>query len=148
MVKLSQMSSSLIQLAGIRLGATVSSKEEAVRLCGSTLQDLGAVESEYVLAMWERENIFPSYMGEGVAIPHGTDESRKHVNFAQLVFVRFDQPVDWNGEEVSICVGIAAKGDEHNEILGNLADRIMDEKSYKVMAESNSAEEILALLNV
>jgi PTS system mannitol-specific IIA component len=148
MVKLSQMSSPLIQLAGIRLGAAVSSKEEAVRLCGSTLQDLGAVESEYILAMWERENIFPSYMGEGVAIPHGTDESRKHVNFAQLVFVRFDKPVDWNGEPVKMCIGIAAKGDEHNEILGNLADRIMDEDSYKVMAESNSAEEILALLTV
>ncbi len=143
-----QMTSSLLQLAGIRLGATASSKEEAVRLCGSILQELGAVEAEYVSAMWERENLFPSFMGEGVAIPHGTDESRKHVNFAQLVFVRFGEVVDWNGEEVKMCIGIAAKGDEHTEILGNLADAIMDENSYKIMAESNSAEEILALLNV
>lgn len=136
-----------LQLAGIRLDATASSQEEAVRLCGKQLQDLGAVGPEYVDAMVERENIISSFMGEGVALPHGTDESRKYVNFTQLVFVRFANPVDWEGEQVRLCIGIAAKGDEHGELLGNLADKLLDETSYSKLMSSNSEQEILDLLN-
>jgi mannitol PTS system EIIA component len=137
-----------LQLAGIRLGATVSSREEAVRLCGELLLTLGAVEKEYVDAMWERENIISSFMGEGVALPHGTDASRKYVNFAQLVFVRFKDNIEWDGEEVRLCIGIAAKGDEHGELLGNLAEKLLDENSYKKLMESDSTTELLELLNV
>ena len=136
-----------LQLAGIRLDATASSQEEAVRLCGKQLQDLGAVGPEYVDAMVERENIISSFMGEGVALPHGTDESRKYVNFTQLVFVRFANPVDWEGEQVRLCIGIAAKGDEHGELLGNLADKLLDETSYSKLMSSYSEQEILDLLN-
>jgi PTS system mannitol-specific IIA component len=137
-----------LQLAGIRLGVTASSREEAVRLCGELLHDLGAVEEEYVDAMWERENIISSYMGEGVALPHGTDSSRKYVNFAQLVLVRFANQVDWDGEQVKLCIGIAAKGDEHGELLGNLAEKLLDESSYKKLMESDSTTELLELLNL
>jgi PTS system mannitol-specific IIA component len=137
-----------LQLAGIRLGATASSREEAVRLCGELLLSLGAVEKEYVDAMWERENIISSFMGEGVSLPHGTDASRQYVNFAQLVLVRFENPVEWDGEKVKLCIGIAAKGDEHGELLGNLAEKLLDETSYKQLMESNSTPELLELLNL
>ena len=137
-----------LQLAGIRLGATASSREEAVRLCGETLHSLGAVESGYIDAMWERENIISSYMGEGVALPHGTDASRQYVNFAQLVFVRFSEPVEWDGEEVKLCIGIAAKGDEHGELLGNLAEKLLEPSSYKSLMESTSTTELLELINL
>ena len=140
------MSNQLV-LAGIRLDATASSQEEAVRLCGSVLQELGAVSPEYLDAMVAREKIVSSYMGEGVAIPHGTDESRKYVKFTQLVFVRFANPVDWEGEKVTLCIGIAAKGDEHGELLGNLADKLLDENSYSTLMNSASEQEILDLLN-
>ena len=137
-----------LQLAGIRLGAAASSREEAVRLCGELLQGLGAVESGYIDAMWERENIISSYMGEGVSLPHGTDASRKYVNFAQLVFVRFSEPVEWDGEEVRLCIGIAARGDEHGELLGNLAEKLLDPSSYKSLMESTSTTELLELINL
>jgi PTS system mannitol-specific IIA component len=137
-----------IQLAGIRLGATASSREEAVRLCGELLHELGAVGREYVDAMWERENIISSFMGEGVALPHGTEASRQYVNFAQLVLVRFTNQVEWDGEEVKLCIGIAAKGGEHGELLGNLAEKLLDESSYKQLMESDSANELLELLNL
>jgi PTS system mannitol-specific IIA component len=137
-----------LQLAGIRLGATASSREEAVRLCGELLLSLGAVEKEYVDAMWERENIISSFMGEGVSLPHGTDASRQYVNFAQLVLVRFENEVPWEGEQVKLCIGIAAKGDEHGELLGNLAEKLLDEDSYKQLMESNSTNELLELLNL
>jgi mannitol PTS system EIIA component len=139
--------SNLLVLAGIRLDVTASSQEEAVRLCGLVLQELGAVGPEYLDAMVEREKIVSSYMGEGVALPHGTDDSRKHVNFTQLVFVRFANGVDWEGEKVKLCIGIAAKGDEHGELLGNLADKLLDENSYSTLMNSASEQEILDLLN-
>jgi mannitol/fructose-specific phosphotransferase system IIA component len=94
-----------------------------------------------------REKIISSYMGEGVALPHGTDDSRKYVNFTQLVFVRFANPVDWEGEKVKLCIGIAAKGDEHGELLGNLADKLLDESSYSTLMNSASEQEILDLIN-
>lgn len=97
----------LLQLAGITLDATASSREEAVGICGSLLVDLGAVSQEYADAMWEREQVFPSELGDGFAIPHGTDESRQYVTFDQLVFVRFAEPVSWVNEDISVCVGIA-----------------------------------------
>jgi mannitol/fructose-specific phosphotransferase system IIA component len=97
--------------------------------------------------MVAREKIVSSYMGEGVALPHGTGDSRKYVNFTQLVFVRFANPVDWEGEKVKLCIGIAAKGDEHGELLGNLADKLLDESSYSTLMNSASEQEILDLLN-
>lgn len=137
-----------LQLAGIRLGATASSREEAVRLCGTLLHTLGAVREPYIDAMWEREQIISSYMGEAVAIPHGTDASREYVNFAQLVFVRFAEPIDWDGDQVKLCIGIAAKGDEHGELLGNLAEKLLDEDSYSKLLNSTSTTDLLKLVNV
>jgi PTS system mannitol-specific IIA component len=69
------------------------------------------------------------------------------VNFAQLVFVRFDEMVEWDGEQVKLCIGIAAKGDEHGELLGNLADKLLDEVSYQTFMETDSPAELLALIN-
>jgi PTS system mannitol-specific IIA component len=61
--------------------------------------------------------------------------------------VRFANLVDWEGEKVKLCIGIAAKGDEHGELLGNLADKLLDESSYSTLMNSSSEQEILDLLN-
>jgi PTS system mannitol-specific IIA component len=96
--------------------------------------------------MWERELIFPSEMGEGFAIPHGTDESRKYVLFDQLVFVRLIAEIVWANEPVSVCVGIASAGDGHVEILGNLADVLMDDDAAHVLRTSRDPEAIRNLI--
>jgi mannitol/fructose-specific phosphotransferase system IIA component len=136
----------LIQSAGVHLSATASSPEEAVRLCGQKLMELGAVDQKYVDAMWEREQAFSSAIGFGLAIPHGTDQAREWVNFDQLVFLRLEKPIDWQGEEVRMCVGIAAQGDNHMDILGNLAELIQDPGSEQTLLESEDSAEILDLL--
>jgi mannitol/fructose-specific phosphotransferase system IIA component len=140
------MGKPLIVPEGIHLGATANSKEEAVALCGEILTRLGAVEPNYVTAMQEREKMFSSFMGNGIAIPHGTDESRSFVNFGQLVFLQFAQTVPWDKDEVHICIGIAAKEDEHGEILGNLAELLLDEKHLETMKLSANKDLILSLL--
>jgi mannitol/fructose-specific phosphotransferase system IIA component len=140
------MSNELIQLSGIRINAAVSSREEAVALCGQTLFDLGAVNKEYLPAMLERENIISSYMGEGFAMPHGTDASREHINFDHLVFIRFSKPIDWDGNMVDACIGIAARGDGHGEILGNLAEILIDEDKRNQIKSTEDLNKILDLL--
>ena len=137
----------LIQPAGILLDATASSREEAVALCGKLLIQLGAVSKEYAAAMWERELIFSSYVGREVAIPHGTDESRKFVISTQIVMVRLSKPLDWDGEEVKLCFGIAANGDQHGGILGNLADILLDDERYEVLLAESSKEKLIKVLN-
>ena len=136
----------LLQLAGITLDATASSREEAVALCGKMLVELDAVSAEYADAMWESEQVFPSEMGEGFAIPHGTDESRAFVNFDQLVFLRLREEITWVNEPVSVCVGIASAGDGHVEILGNLADILMDDHAAHILRTSTNPEEIRDLI--
>jgi PTS system mannitol-specific IIA component len=136
----------LLQLAGISLDATASSREEAVRICGQLLVDLGSVAPEYAEAMWEREQIFPSEIGGGFAIPHGTDASRVHVHFDQLVFVRFTKPFTWVNEEIQACVGIASAGDGHVELLGNLAELLLDDHARELLLTSNDPQLIQTVL--
>ena len=136
----------LIQKAGIRLDVTASSSEEAVRICGELLMELGAISQEYADAMWEREQKFSSAIGMGFAIPHGTDESRIHVVFDQLVFLRLSSPISWGDEEVSCVLGIASSGDGHVEILGNLAELIQDEEKLEVLVTTGTEDEILGLI--
>jgi len=136
----------LVQQAGIKLDATASSPEEAVDICGKLLVELGAINSAYVDAMWEREQIFPSAIGMGFAIPHGTDESRVHVIFDQLVFIRLVKPIEWADDEVTCVLGIASQGDGHVELLGNLAEMIQDEDKLAILQNSDNPEEIAQLL--
>ena len=136
----------LIQKAGIRLDEAASSPEEAVRICGELLIELGAISQEYADAMWEREQKFSSAIGMGFAIPHGTDESRVHVLFDQLVFLRLTSPLSWGDEEVRCVLGIASSGDGHVEILGNLAELIQDEEKLEVLAASGDADKVLGLI--
>lgn len=146
MVQLSRMVKPLLSLEGIHLSATASTKEEAVALCGKALFDLGAVQIGYLSAMQEREKIFSSYMGSGVSIPHGTDEARSLVNFGQLVFIRFNESIPWDDEMATICIGIAAREDEHGEILGNLAEVLIDEIQLQRLNQSVDKEEIIKIL--
>ena len=136
----------LVQQAGIKLDVTASSPEEAVHICGQLLLELGAITQEYADAMWERDQIFPSAIGMGFAIPHGTDESRKHVIFDQLVFVRLTAPIAWGDDEVTCVLGIASQGDGHVELLGNLAELIQEEDKLAILQNSQSAAEIVELL--
>ena len=136
----------LVQQAGIKLDATASSPEEAVDICGKLLAELGAITSAYADAMWEREQIFPSAIGMGFAIPHGTDESRVHVIFDQLVFIRLAKPILWADDEVTCVLGIASQGDGHVELLGNLAEMIQDKDKLAILQNSDNPEEIAQLL--
>ena len=107
----------LLEERAIRLAERAADRDDAIRQCGQTLVDVGAVDPAYVEAMLERERSISTYVGEGVAIPHATLAGKAAVRRDALAVLRFPDGVDWGGETVVVCVAIAAIGDGHVEIL-------------------------------
>jgi PTS system mannitol-specific IIA component len=136
----------LLDVSAIDLDARVASKEDAVRACGDKLVEIGAVGPAYVEAMLEREQTISTYVGEGVAIPHGTLAGKDAVVRDALCYLRFADPVDWGGEEVTVCVGIAAAGDGHVDVLAALAQVLMDPDQAAALRAARRPEDVLAAL--
>jgi mannitol/fructose-specific phosphotransferase system IIA component len=110
------------------------------------LVEIGAAGPAYADAILERERSVSTYMGEGFAIPHGTDASREYINRAALAFLQFPDGVDWNGKECFVCIAIASKSDEHIGILQSLAMVLTDKESAQRLRETTSVDEVLELL--
>jgi PTS system mannitol-specific IIA component/phosphocarrier protein FPr len=132
---------------GVRLGLTATDKWDAVRQSGALLDELGAIEPGYPEAMLERERSVSTFIGEGVAIPHGTDEARSLVRRTTLGFLQFPDGIDWDGNDVRVCVAIAAKGNEHMAVLSGLAQILMEPEQAETLRNSSSVDEVLQLLS-
>ncbi|MEY4899255.1 MAG: hypothetical protein RL294_1066, partial [Actinomycetota bacterium] len=105
----------------ICLHGTATTREEAIAEVGALLVSSGAVTNEYVSAMFARESSVSTYMGNLLAIPHGTNESKDDVIRPAISVVRYDDEIDWGGNAVRFVIGIAGKGDSHLEVLGAIA---------------------------
>ncbi|GAA2377189.1 PTS sugar transporter subunit IIA [Dactylosporangium salmoneum] len=136
----------LLARDAIRLGERAGSREEAIRRCGEVLVEIGAVAPAYVEAMLERERSVSTYIGEGVAIPHGTLGSKETVARDALAVLGFPGGVDWDGEDVRVCVAIAAAGDGHVDILAQLAEILMDPDQAARLRAAQTADDVLDLL--
>ncbi|MFO7251782.1 MAG: PTS sugar transporter subunit IIA [Actinomycetes bacterium] len=130
----------------IRLDAAASGREDAITQCGRVLLEVGAVEPPYIDSMLERERSISTYVGEGVAIPHGTAEGKDVVRHDAICVLRFPGGVDWDGERVDVCVGIAAKGDGHVRLLSELAQILLDPDRARRLREATEADAVLRLL--
>jgi mannitol/fructose-specific phosphotransferase system IIA component len=131
----------------IRLGQHADDKLDALRQSGALLEELGAVEEGYAAAILEREGQISTYMGEGVAIPHGTDQARALVRRTALGFLQFPDGVDWDGDTVYLCIPIAASGDEHVGVLSALAEILVEGDSATRLREATDVDAVLALLS-
>lgn len=136
----------LLERRAVRLGEYVADRTEAVRRCGRILVETGAVEPSYVDAMLERERDISTYVGEGVAIPHATAAGKQAVLRDALAVVKLADPVDWEGNAVSVCVAIAARGDGHLTILAELAEILLDPRRARALREADDADEVIRLL--
>jgi len=136
----------ILDAQAIRLGLVAKDKADALRQCGEVLVDIGAATPEYAAAMLEREESVSTYVGEGVAIPHGTNESRVHIERAAIAFLQFPDGVDWDGNDVRVCVAIASRSEDHIGILSSLAEVLMDPESAATLRAPGSAQEVIDLL--
>ena len=131
----------------VRLAQHADDKWDALRQSGALLVEIGAVEEGYAAAILEREDQISTYMGEGVSIPHGTDQSRSLVRRTALGFLQYPDGVDWDGETVYLCIPIAASGDEHVGVLSALAEILVEPDAATALREATDIDDVLERLN-
>ena len=140
------MSQNVLEPDQINAAGSATSKEEAIREAGAILLAAGAVTPEYVDYMMQREALTSTYMGNFLAIPHGTNEGKDTILASALSFVRYSTPIDWDGNEVRFVVGIAGKENGHMEILSKIAMIFSDEDEVQRLLDASDAEGLLAVL--
>ena len=136
-----------ITLSDIRLGCSFGTREEAIAAVAALLEELGSVESGYAKSMLARESTANTYLGNGVAIPHGRPQESGLILETRVVLVQVPEGVEWkDGETAHLIFGIAAKGDEHIGLLGSLTSITSDEALARKLAKTESAEDIVSAL--
>ena len=136
----------ILKMENILTGLDPESKEEAIRRAGKLLNEAGYVDAEYVEAMIERENLTTTYMGMGLAIPHGTSEAKNAVKNSGIAVLQYPEGVDFGDEKAHLVIGIAGVGDSHLEILAKVCEALEDEEVLERLSKSAGAEEIYEIL--
>ncbi|WP_193555535.1 PTS sugar transporter subunit IIA [Orlajensenia leifsoniae] len=141
------MTEQILSSGAVRIADAAVGRDEAIRAAGAILVEVGAVDAAYVDAMLEREGSVSTYMGNFLAIPHGTNEAKDTIRKSGLSFTRYDEPIDWNGDEVRFVVGIAGIDNEHLEILSKIAIIFSDEDEVEKLLALGTAAELYAALS-
>ncbi|TGB03951.1 PTS sugar transporter subunit IIA [Halobacillus salinus] len=142
------MSDQILTEKTIEQNQQFSTKEEAIRYVGGLLQEQGYVNEEYVDKMLEREEVTSTFMGNYVAIPHGTEDAKKSVLETGLAIVTVPDGVDFgDGNIVKLMIGIAGKGDEHLEILSQIAIVCSEEENIDAILNASSKQEIMDMFS-
>lgn len=130
----------------VRIHPGSATRDEALREATDLLVAAGAVTPAYYQAMQDRERSVSTFMGTGLAIPHGTFEALDTVIGAALSFVRYDGGVDWGGHPVTFVVGIAGAEGEHLELLSQIALLFADATQVERLREALTPEELFDLV--
>ncbi|MBG9447523.1 PTS mannitol transporter subunit IICBA [Cytobacillus firmus] len=136
----------LLRPENIFLNKEFADKDEAIRFAGRVLVDAGYVEESYIEAMIERDNITSTYMGNDVAIPHGTEEAKKAVIKSGFTVIQVPNGVDFDGQKVRLIFGIAGKDGTHLEILSGIAVTCSDMDNIEKLASAESVETIMDII--
>jgi len=132
----------------IILGAEAKDKYEAIEIVGNLLLQEGKVEASYIDAMKAREDMLSTYIGNGVAIPHGVGESKDSIIESGISVAQFRKGVDFgDGNTAYIVIGIAGKDNEHLDILANIATVCEDEAQVEKLIKARSPREIYDMLH-
>lgn len=123
------------------------SKEDAIRFVGGNLVERGHVTESYVEAMLKREETVSTFLGNGVAMPHGTFESKEAVISTGIVVAQFRDGIDWGVGTAHLVIGLGAKGDDHINVLAHIADVLQDEELSENLWTADG-DELHAALNI
>ncbi|AJC25061.1 MULTISPECIES: PTS sugar transporter subunit IIA [Bacillus] len=134
--------------ANIKLNQTVNSKEDAIRLAGQTLIDNGYVKNGYVEKMFEREETSSTFMGNFIAIPHGTEDAKDEVLHSGISVIQIPGGVEYGeGNTAKVVFGIAGKNNEHLDILSNIAIICSEEENIERLISAKTEEELAAIFS-
>ncbi|WP_024552923.1 fused PTS fructose transporter subunit IIA/HPr protein [Franconibacter helveticus 513] len=136
-----------LSVQDIHPGASANNKEEAIRQVADALVKAGNVAEGYVNGMLAREQQTSTYLGNGIAIPHGTTDTRDQVLKTGVQVFQFPQGIRWGEDQVAyVAIGIAASSDEHLGLLRQLTHVLSDDAIAEQLKTTTSAEELRALL--
>lgn len=139
-----------LSASNVFLGNHATQKEDAIRFAGEQLVKGGYVEPEYVQAMLDREQLTPTYLGESIAVPHGTIEAKDRVLKTGVVFCQYPEGVRFGEEEDDIArlvIGIAARNNEHIQVITSLTNALDDDSVIARLATTQDVQEVLDLLS-
>ena len=132
----------------VELGASLSSRDEAIQRAGALLVENGNVDERYVDSMFEREESVSTYMGNAVAIPHGTNDSKQWITRSGLSIITVPEGVEYgDGDVAKLVIGIAGKGDEHLDILSRISTVVSEEENVEKIVQAETKEELLAMFD-
>ena len=138
--------SGVLRREGVRLGCPSTDKYTAIRAAGALLAELGYVDESYSDAMIERENLVTTYMGLGVAIPHGTSQKKGTVKQSGVVLLQYPEGVDFGEEKATLIFGIAGVGDEHLDLLANVCNLLEDEDGLEELKTTTDLDFVMSKL--
>jgi PTS system mannitol-specific IIC component len=130
----------------IVLGGSATDRDAAIEEAGRLLVAAGAVDPSYVASMHERETSVSTFMGNGLAIPHGTNEAKGAIRRTAISFIRYDNPVDWNGKPAEFVLGIAGAGDDHLELLSRIAEVFTSKDQVAELRAATTPQQVLDVL--
>jgi mannitol PTS system EIICBA or EIICB component len=138
-----------IQAENIHLGCTATTKEQAIRYAGEQLVKLGYAEPDYVDAMFDREKLVSTYLGESIAVPHGTVEAKDRVIKTGIVICQYPAGVLFSDDEddlAKLVIGIAAKNDEHIQVITTITNALDDPDAIERLTSTTDVNEVLSIL--
>lgn len=137
----------LLLAENIVLSGNAASRYDAIDEAGEILVTAGAVDHDYVRAMHEREESISTFMGNGLAIPHGTNESKDLIKGSAISFIRYPEGVDWGGQTAHFVVGIAGADGSHLKVLAKIAKIFGKTESVEKLKNASTKEEILEIFD-
>ncbi|MFC7432313.1 MULTISPECIES: PTS mannitol transporter subunit IICBA [unclassified Agrococcus] len=139
-------SDEVLTLERITVTPRATSKDGAIQEAADALVAAGAVTPAYADAMREREATVSTYMGNLLAIPHGTNEAKGEVLASAISVARYPAPISWDGNDVRFVVGIAGKDGGHLEILAKIATVFSDEAQVQRLLDAPDERAMLEIL--
>src|SRR4051794_13366770 len=137
-----------LESANTQVGAQAESKEQAIRMVADLLVRSGFIEPGYAESMLAREQVANTYLGKGVAIPHGLPKDRELILRTGIAVLQVPGGVAWQpGDTARLVVGIAAKSDEHLNILSNLTGLLYNDELIARLAVTGDPEEVAEALS-
>ncbi|MDR1894363.1 MAG: PTS sugar transporter subunit IIA [Spirochaetales bacterium] len=132
----------MFKLENIILNLPAEDSDAVIRRCGKMLVDNGYAQEKYVEGMLARDHSFSCAIGNFIAIPHGEKEYKENILSPGIVVLTYPEGIDWHGAKVHLVIGIAARGEEHLDILGNVVDNIEEEQDVLNLIEKNDPQAI------
>lgn len=143
-----QVKPPIFGVENIVLDAKFNDKKDAINACADIFINGGYTDESYRNDMIKRDENASVYLGSGVAMPHGLDESKDYVKNSGICFVQVPKGVDFDGEKAYVLIGVAGKGEEHVELLGKIGEIMCQEENISKLKKAKTKEEVVEVLNV